>query len=85
MEPFSIWLKFYTKTNLSARNPLKIVPMVDFQGKSPCEEPDIKNVAILDLAKILHLDLFECGESLPCKSAIGTIFNGFHALKFVLV
>ena len=35
MEPFSIWLKFYTKTNLSAGNPLEIVPMADFQGKSP--------------------------------------------------
>ena len=23
MEPFSIWLKFYTKTNLSAGNPLR--------------------------------------------------------------
>ena len=27
MESFSIWLRFYTKTNLSAGNPLKIVPM----------------------------------------------------------
>ena len=50
MEPFSIWLKFYTKTNLSAGNPLEIVPMADFQGKSPRGAKNEKNGAILDLS-----------------------------------
>ena len=35
MEPFSIWLKFYTKTNLSAGKSIKLVPMAGFKGKSP--------------------------------------------------
>ena len=33
MEPFSVRLKFYTKTNLSAGNPLEMVPMADFEYK----------------------------------------------------
>ena len=64
MEPFSIWLKFYTKTILSAGNPLEIVPMADFQAKSSRGAKNEKNGAILDLAKILHQDKFECGESI---------------------
>ena len=64
MEPFSIWLKFYTKTYFSAGNPLKIVPMADFQAKSSRGAKSEKNGAILDLAKILHQDKFECGESI---------------------
>ena len=56
MELFSIWLKFCTETNLNAGNPLKMVPMADFQNKSSRGAKKRKNGAILDLAKILHLD-----------------------------
>ena len=41
---------------MSAGNPFKKVPMADFQGKSPHGAKNPKNRAILDLAKILHLD-----------------------------
>ena len=64
MEPFSIKLKFCTETNLSARNPFRIVLMADFQGKSPPWSQKSKNGAILNLAEILHPDQFECRESI---------------------
>ena len=38
--------------------------MTDFQGKSSRGAKNQKNGAILDLAKILHQDNFECGESI---------------------
>ena len=38
--------------------------MADFQGKSPRGAKNEKNGAILDLAKILHQDKFNCGESI---------------------
>ena len=56
MEPFWIWPKFCIWTNLSARNPFKIVPMADFQGKISHGAKNPKIGAILDFAKILHLD-----------------------------
>ena len=38
--------------------------MADFQAKSSQGAKNEKNGAILDFAKILHQDNFECGESI---------------------
>ena len=68
MEPFSIWLKFCTSTNLRKRNPLKIVLTADFQGKLSWSQKS-NDGAILNLAEILNINYLSPGNPLEIPTA----------------